>query len=92
VLERMGMPPAQALATFQVVFAFVVGHALYTFGKAADGEEIDYATVPEAFPHVRTLATVLPTRDLDSEFELGLETFIAGMQRIVNSAAQPVRR
>ena len=80
VLERMGMPPARALATFQVLFAFVVGHALYTFGKAADADEVDYASLPDALAHVRSLPAVLQARDLDAEFELGLETFIAGMQ------------
>lgn len=80
VLERMGLPPDRALAIFQVVFAFVVGHALYTFGHAADGDPIDYASLPETFPHVRRLAYVLPVRNLDAEFELGLETIIAGLR------------
>ncbi len=86
VLARMGIPPERSLAIFQIIFAFVVGHALYTFSRADDGDEVDYAALPEDLAHVRSLAEILPGRELDAEFELGLDTFIAGLKA---SSARP---
>ena len=81
ILDAAGLPTATALATFQVLFAFVVGHALYTFLPDRDRDrDVDYAALPPAYPHLRTLPAVLATRDLDAEFELGLDMFIAGIR------------
>lgn len=54
-LEADGIPPQTALHIFQVVLAFVVGHALWQYSP--DG-----------------------VRDVDEEFDFGLEALIIGIQ------------
>ncbi|MCA9705922.1 MAG: TetR/AcrR family transcriptional regulator C-terminal domain-containing protein [Myxococcales bacterium] len=80
VLARAGLPPAEALATFQVIFAFVVGHSMYTFAPLDGGAEPDYGSLPaDRFPHLHALSRLPPT-DPEAEFERGLELLVQGLR------------
>jgi AcrR family transcriptional regulator len=81
-LHEAGFPPDEALTTFNVLLAYVVGHTLATYlqGRPDETSHPDYdALSPAAFPRMREVARVLHRHDLDAEFEFGLEAMISGI-------------
>lgn len=76
-LRRAGFSPGEALSLFQIVFAFVVGHAATTLGQTAPGPRYE-ALDRERFPRVREAASALASRSLDAEFRKGLSLLLAG--------------
>ena len=81
VLVTTGMSIAEALSTFQVVFAYVVGHSLYTFTPLPEGSRVDYGALPaDRFVHLRRIAELEPT-DSEVEFERGLDLLVEGIRR-----------
>lgn len=82
VLRAAGFSAADALRAFQVLLAFVVGHAIATYAPiASDDSRPDYAQLSETeFPRVREMARLLPDRDLEEEFVFGLEALLAGIE------------
>ncbi|MBX3228777.1 MAG: TetR/AcrR family transcriptional regulator [Labilithrix sp.] len=82
LLHDAGFRPEDALRTLQVLLAFVVGHTIATHGTRRPDEESrpDYERFSEeTFPRVREMARVLATRDLEREFEFGLDAMLAGI-------------
>ena len=83
VLRAAGLAPLEALHTIQIVVAFVVGHAMWSFGRPGDDtapppyEGLD----PHAFPHVREVAKALVRYDPAQEFAIGLEALVDGLAR-----------
>lgn len=82
VLERTGLSPARAMSTFQVIFAYVVGHSMYTYAPpSAMGGPVDYGSLAaERFPRLRRIAGVR-LADADEEFERGLDLLIEGLRK-----------
>lgn len=80
VLSAAGWLPNEALAAFQALLAYVVGHAMQTFAAASpDAANPRYDQLPaDKFPNIRALSW---ERDLDAEFELGLDAMLAGLDR-----------
>lgn len=85
VLARAGIPPAQAMSTFQVIFTYVVGHSLYTYAPPDAVANVDYGALPpDRFPHLHQIAQ-LPGTDADAEFERGLDLLVAGLRHTTSS-------
>jgi AcrR family transcriptional regulator len=85
VLRHAGLSPQDALSAFQVLLAFVVGHALTSFASLAGDEQpgVDYDHLDaQRFPRVVEAAAVLAGQDLAHEFELGLELLVQGIDRM----------
>lgn len=87
VLHEAGFGPAQSLTIFQVVFTFVVGHTLNTYGPVR-AEELSapvYAALsPATFPRVRAMAEALPARDPRRELALGVDVLLEGLARRIS--------
>ncbi len=82
VLAQAGFSTRRALATVEVLVAFVVGHtvACYAPVRASDAARPAYDDLDEeSFPHVRAAARTLAARDPEAEFEFGLEAMLAGI-------------
>lgn len=82
-LVRGGFSDARAIAVFNVLLAYVLGHTLATYGPAA----VDEATLPrydqldpERFARVRAAAKALARHDPEAEFSLGLDALIRGLE------------
>lgn len=89
LLHDAGFRADDALRTLQVLLAFVVGHTIASHGTRRPDEESlpDYGQFSEeTFPRVREMARLLPGRDLEKEFEFGLDAMLAGIE------ARPRRR
>jgi AcrR family transcriptional regulator len=82
-LREAGLSVRDALSTFQVLLAYVVGHAIASFAAGGDDRaEPDYAALPAyAFPRVRETMAATDRRDIDAEFELGLDALLDGLER-----------
>lgn len=81
-LRSAGLPIGDALATFQVLLAYVVGHAIASYAAHdADAAAPDYAALPaSAFPRVHEVAAA-GERDLEAEFAIGLDAMLDGLER-----------
>ena len=87
VFHTAGMPMPYALGAFQVVVAFVVGHTIASYAPRRQEEsQPQYEQLsPVAFPRVREAARLLPARDLEKEFELGLDAMLAGLDTLLSA-------
>jgi TetR/AcrR family tetracycline transcriptional repressor len=95
ILHDAGMSPEHALATFQVLVAFVVGHTLQAYAPVAADEASRpaYEALREdEFPRVRELARLLPSRDVERELALGVDALLEGLSGLVKKARPDVRR
>ncbi len=83
LLKAAGLSARASLDAFQVVVAYVVGHAISTVrDPELETSGPDYAQLDAAdFPRVTELVALLPTHDLDAEFQFGLELLISGLER-----------
>lgn len=91
VLDRAGIPRQDALSAFQVVVAFVVGHTIASYGpRSRDESRPAYERLSAAaFPHVRDAARSLPARDIEEEFELGLDAMVLGLEALLVGRREP---
>lgn len=83
VLRDAGFSAGHALAAFQILVAFVVGHTLQAYVPLPLDEETHPAyesLSEEAFPRVRELARLLPTRDVEEELALGVDALLDGLE------------
>lgn len=83
VLRTQGFSATDALRTFQVMAAFVIGHTVATYSATKPDEESHpaYGTLSEeAFPRVREMARILASHDGEKEFEFGVEVMIEGVE------------
>ena len=81
VLRRAGFSAPDALRAFQVLLAFAIGHAIATYAPADETAHPAYEDLSEAdFPRVREMAGLLPGRDLEAEWEFGLEALLTGIE------------
>ncbi|HEU4533647.1 MAG TPA: TetR/AcrR family transcriptional regulator C-terminal domain-containing protein [Polyangiaceae bacterium] len=81
-LHGAGFGVDEALSALGALAAFVVGHALSSYGlrEAAAAPRPTYERLPtEAFPRVREASCVLTDHDLEAEFEFGLGTLLDGL-------------
>ncbi|QSQ17119.1 TetR/AcrR family transcriptional regulator C-terminal domain-containing protein [Myxococcus landrumensis] len=82
VLMAAGFSLRDAVSSFQVVFAFVVGHSVTSYLPTRSDEDSSpaYERLSEAdFPRMRALARLEDRRDVEEEFEFGLETMFTGL-------------
>jgi len=81
VLREAGFSVAEALGALQVLSAFVVGHTLAAYAPQAElASHPDYSKLDERrFARVREAARLLPERDVEREFEWGLELMLSGL-------------
>jgi TetR/AcrR family transcriptional regulator, tetracycline repressor protein len=83
ILRRAGFSVHVSLSALQTLSAYVVGHTVSTFaGRPGDeASQPDYERLDEEqFPRVREAARVLPTHDVEEEFELGLDLMLTGLE------------
>jgi len=83
LLRRAGFTAEHALMAFQSLVAFVVCHAIASYAPDPSDaiSEPAYDELSEAqFPHVREVAKLLITYDVEQEFEVGLEAMLAGLE------------
>jgi len=84
-LRHGGLDPLQALCVVQVVFAFVVGHALWSLApRSSDDHGMPHyeSLDPQKFANVRAVATMLGRYDAEIEFETGLGALVDGLGRV----------
>lgn len=82
LLRSAGFDISDAVSAFQVLVSFVVGHSLASHAPARDDERspLDYGELePSQFPALVQAASVLGNRDLDKEFEFGLDVVLEGL-------------
>ena len=88
-LRSAGLAPDDAFAIFQALMAYAHGFALMEISHVAlDVRDVDVAR----FPRLHELAPHLARRDLDAEFERGLDLFVAGVHGRFPGAAAAQRR
>jgi AcrR family transcriptional regulator len=83
VLRTAGFSVADALSTLQVLLAFVVGHTLAAYSQRGPDEvsQPEYERLSQKdFPRVREAARLLPTHDIEREFEFGLDAMLVGIE------------
>jgi TetR/AcrR family transcriptional regulator, tetracycline repressor protein len=83
-LREGGLEPLEALTVIQLVFSFVVGHALWSLAPrpAEEHESPHYASLdPRKFKNVRAVASMLGRYDAETEFEAGLVALLDGLGR-----------
>lgn len=82
-LRSAGFDVDDALSALGVLVAFVVGHALSSYGPREPSEASypAYESLPaERFARVREASRALVRHDLEAEFEFGLEALLAGLE------------
>jgi AcrR family transcriptional regulator len=82
VLRGAGFSVDVAVSAFQVLVTFVVGHTLSSHAPAREEERSSPAyrdLDPTEFPSLLEAAEVLRERDLDQEFEFGLDVVLVGL-------------
>lgn len=92
-LRVAGFSTEEALSAFQVLVAFVVGHTVASNSARTPDEDSrpDYDSLSEeGFPRVREVAGILRSRDLEDEFEFGLDAMILGVE--ARTARKRVRK
>lgn len=83
VLRGAGLDARDAVSAFQVLVAFVVGHALAEIGPVVSGEaaEPPYEGLSkDEFPHLTAALADLGDHDAAAEFEVGLDLFLGGLR------------
>ena len=81
LLRRAGFSPPASLQAFNILVAFVVGHALSSRPLEADSTNPDYSALDaKSFPHLLEAAPHMETNDLEAEFELGLDLLLKGLR------------
>lgn len=82
VLRAAGFSVEAAVSAFQVLVTFVVGHTLSSYAPARE-EEISapayHELDPTAYASLHEAAAVLDDRDLEQEFEFGLDVLLVGL-------------
>ncbi|AGC43768.1 TetR family transcriptional regulator [Myxococcus stipitatus DSM 14675] len=81
-LMEAGFSLRDAVSSFQVVFSFVVGHSVTSYLPTRPDEDSSpaYERLSEAdFPRMRALARLEGRRDVEEEFQFGLETMFVGL-------------
>jgi AcrR family transcriptional regulator len=81
ILRRAGFSITDAIAAFQTIVTFVVGHVLSTHAVVPKEERSTPAYTDAK--ELRGLAEVLPhlaDHDVDAEFEFGLDTILRGLE------------
>ncbi|WP_342380384.1 TetR/AcrR family transcriptional regulator C-terminal domain-containing protein [Myxococcus stipitatus] len=82
VLMEAGFSQRDAVSAFQVVFAFVVGHSMTSYLQTRPDEDAPpaYERLSEAdFPRMRALTRLEERRDVEEEFQFGLEAMFIGL-------------
>jgi AcrR family transcriptional regulator len=82
ILHRAGFTAEHALATLHIVVAFIVGHTLSSYGprRIEDRANREYGRVGEAsLPRVRDGVRILAKRDVEAEFDLGLDALLTAL-------------
>lgn len=82
-LRSAGFGVTDARNAFGSLVAFVVGHALSSYGPRdrADAARPAYERLPaEGFARVREASLALGRHDVEAEFEFGLEAMLAGLE------------
>jgi len=82
LLLRAGFDIGDAMSAYQVLVAFVVGHSLSSHAPTREDEHSapDYGDLePSEFPALLEAAGQLENRDLDKEFEFGLDVVLEGL-------------
>jgi AcrR family transcriptional regulator len=81
-LRGAGFSVGDAVSAFQVLVTFVVGHTLSSHAPAREEEQSSPAyrdLDPVEFPSLLEAAAVLQERDIDQEFEFGLDVVLVGL-------------
>lgn len=82
--EGAGFDIHDAVSAFQTVVTWVVGHALSTHAvipKEDEATPIYVAPATSSMRWLREASSLLSTRDLDEEFEFGLDVVVEGLAR-----------
>ena len=82
LLLRAGFDIGDAMSAYQVLVTFVVGHSLSSHAptRADEHSAPDYRDLePSEFPALLEAAGQLENRDLDKEFEFGLDVVLEGL-------------
>ncbi len=82
LLREAGFDIGDAVSAFQVLVSFVVGHTLASHAPAREDERstLDYRDLePSEFPALVEAAGELGNRDLEKEFEFGLDVVLEGL-------------
>jgi AcrR family transcriptional regulator len=81
ILRNAGFSVDDALSAFQTIVTFVVGHALSSHAviPSEDRSKAAYDAV-ESLPALTEAAAILGERDIDAEFEFGLDALIRGLE------------
>jgi AcrR family transcriptional regulator len=83
ILRNAGFSAGDSLSALQVLFAFVVGHSVASYAPRRTDEDSRPAygrLSAEEFPRVREAALLLGNHDVETEFELGIELMISGLE------------
>jgi AcrR family transcriptional regulator len=78
ILLGAGFRPLEALSIVQLVAQLVVGHAMWTTSV-----EVSFTVTPSP-PHVEKVERVLEKWDADRELDMGIDTLIAGFERLLS--------
>lgn len=81
LLMGSGFTPREALMTFQSLFTFVVGHALFHYGRT-DPDSYSAGAGYENFPALAQFAD-LSSYTPAQEFEFALERFLVGLNELL---------
>jgi AcrR family transcriptional regulator len=81
-LRTAGFGVDDALSALGVLTAYVVGHALSSYGRGEpEAASPAYDRLPpEAYPRVREASLAVGNHDLEAEFEFGLAAMLAGLE------------
>jgi AcrR family transcriptional regulator len=81
ILMKAGFSPTQALQVFQIVFAFVLGHAQFYYGP----RQPDSFSDPEVYARFPNLACLGPMTEHspEDEFKVALEILVDGLKKRV---------
>jgi AcrR family transcriptional regulator len=86
-LQALGLDLGTADRVLGVVASFTLGHVAEEVGDevraATDDTRRAVAVDPERFPHLAAAGAMKPT-DYDSEFDLGLDFIIAGLEQLLD--------
>lgn len=95
VLRGAGFSAGDALRTFQVLVAFVLGHTLATYATVNPQESshpVYSALAVSEFPRVHEMASLLPEHDVEGEFEFGVDAIIGGVEKHARATPAQGRR
>jgi AcrR family transcriptional regulator len=83
VMRHAGLSASDALGGFHALVAFTVGHTLSSYGtdpRGAEGEP-DYEEASRSLPRIRELVALLPSYEIEKEFERGVDDLLFGLAR-----------